>query len=721
MACSVSIARAAILSLLVLALHQSVVAQSMDGQFEDPLEQSRGFRDSCHDASTVRPNILLIMLDDLGFGDISATTGQFPTPHMDSLYENGIQLNHHYVHLMCSPSRTQFITGRYAMNLGYGEFLPWNNMEPGGIPIGQPTLANWLSEFGEYTTYGVGKWHLGYASTQLTPKANGFQHFFGFYQGAIDYLTKVYNDIEDGAESVYDFFEDEDACYQVIDSGINTMDLYSHKIHQYLDAEGQKVKAATLRGEVASPFFMMATLQSMHAPFPVLDDYEQECRETVSMSSSTQSEDYRASRQLYCELTLMTDSVVGEIIDSLRSNGLYGNTLIIFTADNGGDTDNGASNYPFRGTKGEFYEGNTRVITSISGGIIEKKGLSGTMRDELFSNLDWTPTLLQFAGYLDCIDPRDYSWDGRNQYDAILNTPQYDRLRDSRKSLILNIGDAQLRSARITVEHEGKRYKYLKSDNSSALDRWIYSGRLSDVWTVPDYGLTSETEDGKALPGLRVIEYNADSEQMSFSQHYHDAFLFDLSADPSELYNLLHPTLGHYDEALNAEIVSQCDQLLAQFLIENVDELFCPPLDWLHQRPPSGDPKYLDDGKFVRPFLSDKEYRFLLTEMFADDDNSVPQKLQDLYLTPWVVPERTRSEELRTDAVSASISDGINPLGHLKGNVMVPMILGFCVVAIEVLVIAFFRYRVKPDDVDQLGVAGEWSARKVNVGYGSME
>merc|ERR1719295_2384178 len=145
-----------------------------------------------------RPNIVFIMLDDLGWGDLSATTGQFPTPNMDSLMTNGVTLNRHYVHLMCSPSRTQFLTGRYAMNLGFGEFFPWDDSEMGGIPIGQPTVANWLSDFGDYTTYGVGKWQMGYANERLTPLYNGFNHFYGFYQGAIDYVTKTYNDIEDG-------------------------------------------------------------------------------------------------------------------------------------------------------------------------------------------------------------------------------------------------------------------------------------------------------------------------------------------------------------------------------------------------------------------------------------------------------------------------------------------------------------------------------------------
>ena len=155
---------AAFLYTVALSLGISAFTRAQEvinDEADDIQDQARGFRDSCHDESTLRPNFVMIMLDDLGFGDISATTGQFPTPNMDILYLHGIQLSHHYVHLMCSPSRTQFITGRYAMNLGFGEFLPWNNLEAGGIPIGQPTLANWLSEYGDYTTYGVGKWHMG--------------------------------------------------------------------------------------------------------------------------------------------------------------------------------------------------------------------------------------------------------------------------------------------------------------------------------------------------------------------------------------------------------------------------------------------------------------------------------------------------------------------------------------------------------------------------------
>ena len=124
--------------------------------------------DECENGTT-GPNIVFILMDGLGWGDLSSTTGKFPTPNMDSLWTHSVQLQRHYVHLAGSPSRTQFLTGRYAMNMGMGTFQSWGDSMIGGIPIGQPTVANWLSEFGEYTTYGVGKWHLGTPTLSEVP------------------------------------------------------------------------------------------------------------------------------------------------------------------------------------------------------------------------------------------------------------------------------------------------------------------------------------------------------------------------------------------------------------------------------------------------------------------------------------------------------------------------------------------------------------------------
>ena len=145
-----------------------------------------------------KPNIIFILMDDIGWNDVGFNGGQFPTPNIDALHAESVYLNRHYIHLMCSPSRSQMITGRYAMYQGYGKMLPWDYTEIGGIPVGQPTIAQWLKEVGGYTTYAVGKWHMGYASAHLLPTARGFDHFFGFYQGAIHYHDLKYIDIKYG-------------------------------------------------------------------------------------------------------------------------------------------------------------------------------------------------------------------------------------------------------------------------------------------------------------------------------------------------------------------------------------------------------------------------------------------------------------------------------------------------------------------------------------------
>merc|ERR1712087_689014 len=121
--------------------------------------------------------------------------------------DHSVELTRHYIHLMCSPSRTQFLTGRYAMRQGIGKMLPWDYTEIGGIPLGQPTIANWLQTAG-YTTYAVGKWHCGYAMNELLPTSKGFDHFYGFYQGAIHYDNLKYIDIKYGDSNHFDFWED---------------------------------------------------------------------------------------------------------------------------------------------------------------------------------------------------------------------------------------------------------------------------------------------------------------------------------------------------------------------------------------------------------------------------------------------------------------------------------------------------------------------------------
>merc|ERR1719474_2149056 len=273
------------------------------------------YDDACDDETTVRPNIVMLLLDDLGYSDIHINGGEFPTPNIDSFMNNSVKISHHYVHLMGSPSRTQFLTGRYAMNLGLGEFETWSYKQMIGIPLGQPTLANWLGQFGTYTTYAVGKWNLGYANTNLLPKAKGFDHFYGFYQGAISYNQKRYYDVDDGMTDYYDFWEDGLPSDDAMASNASTLKLYSDKIAEYLAEEGAKRRHKRLLAKRVEPFFLYYAMQSMHAPFIDPDTvpiYHTLCDDMLSDDGLTGYA--RRQRTKYCVLTLLTDKYVGELV-----------------------------------------------------------------------------------------------------------------------------------------------------------------------------------------------------------------------------------------------------------------------------------------------------------------------------------------------------------------------------------------------------------------------
>lgn len=366
---------------------------------------------------------------------------------------------------------------------------------------------------------------------------------------------------------------------------------------------------------------------------------------------------------------------------TLRDLGLYDDTLVVFTADNGGETDRGASNYPFRGTKGELYEGNTRTLTAVTGGVVEKRGLRG-LRTAMVSNLDWTPTLLSLAGYLDCIDKEDRTWDGVDQTPMLLSGE--DEKVEERDALVLNVGDDELRSARILVRVGGKLFKYAKSDSTSAADRWIYSDRLSDVWTQPMY-----SDDEMKVLGIDVIDYDETKEELMFSQVFEDRFLFDLSSDESEKYNLLNPEVPHFDAEVNDEVVGRAEALLSAWMAKNKDELFSAPIDFLHERLKAGDPSKTEDGKFVRPFLSDREYKHMLEKKLEVEAEAVPPGLRELYLSAWVSPSAVMDRE---GLVQDMVAEELTERGEKLMDVSLLLPIGLAAFAVVLILCAIALY-----------------------------
>merc|ERR1719319_374292 len=432
---------------------------------------------------------------------------------------------------------------------------------------------------------------------------------------------------------VHDFWEDGEPAQDAIDSEVDSMRLYADKIDEYLATEANKNRRSPEESDGASHFFLLAALQSMHIPLPAVEEqFGEQCGDDN-----------------YCSLLLLIDEIVGRLISSLRQNHLWDSTLIVFSSAEGGEIARGASNYPLRGSQGEFHDGNNRVLTAVYGGYIEKEldlvaPHSGAQRDSLVSNLDWTPTLLSMAGFLDCIDESDRTWDGVDQSAVIVSGDV-----SPRTELVLNIGDKFLKSAAVIFEaDDGALIKFVSTDLSDKGEEWVNFKRFhsTDSWSE----LSSEGE-----LSVKVWEDFKEEAEMKYSQMTSEgAFLFDLSADESEHYNLLNEGCPDFDDARNQKLLDAAESILNAFL--DADELWSPVLPALHEKFAEGEPGQSSDGLFVRPFLKNDEYKAFIRQMFIDEKQFHGAAQKALYTEEWVSPwSYVKSvEDVRADRASNS-------------------------------------------------------------------
>ena len=268
--------------------------------------------------------------------------------------------------------------------------------------------------------------HPGYAYQGLLPGSRGFDHFYGFYQGAIHYDNLKYIDIKYGDSNHFDFWED-GRENRIMDNAdpktMNSMRLYRQKIIENIHDEKRNED---------SPFYMFLPLQTIHGPLDEIHEKEPQCKEILPGDATN-------ARHKYCQNMLLTDDIIGDIINALKESDNWDNTLFIFTSDNGADVGNAGCNYPLRGTKGTLFDGNIRTLAIVGGGLITDEQ-RGTVRDVLFSSLDWTPTLLDFAGILGDIEGKDRTWDGVSQHDLIMEGLGEDEKNKRRNHIVLNIG-----------------------------------------------------------------------------------------------------------------------------------------------------------------------------------------------------------------------------------------------------------------------------------------
>lgn len=311
-----------------------------------------------------KPNIIVVLTDDQGWADVGFNGAtDIPTENLDRLASEGVIFSNGYVsHPYCSPSRAGLLTGRYQARFGHDCNMPYKveNDETVGTPLSEKMMSEALKEQG-YRTSAIGKWHLG-DHPDLYPPAQGFDHWFGFPGGGMNYRGKSKDDIH----TVYrnrKKVPDNELTYLTDDFTNEAIDFISKKDDK--------------------PFFMYLAYNAPHAPDQA----------TKAYLENTKHIEY-AGRSIYAAMVNAVDINVGKIDSTLVANNLKDNTILVFLSDNGGRISH-ADNRPNRGHKGMLFEGGIKVPFFITW----PNQIKGNQTyNKTVSSLDLFPTFLNAAG-----------------------------------------------------------------------------------------------------------------------------------------------------------------------------------------------------------------------------------------------------------------------------------------------------------------------------------
>jgi arylsulfatase A-like enzyme len=330
-----------------------------------------GFSHGFGGVKSSRPNVVFIMADDLGYADLSCYgRPDFTTPNIDRLAADGVRFTQAYANsAVCSATRTALITGRYQYRLAVGLEEPLASPQHQvGLPPQHPTLPSLLKNAGYGTTL-VGKWHLGWLP-EFGPLQSGYEHFYGFRGGALDYFTHKPGTGADVSEDLWD------------------QDAPVHQAGYLTELLGDRaVSVIRDYGREQRPFFLSLHFNAPHWPWEGPED------EAESKRISNLSDYDGGSQKTYAQMVDAMDRQVGRVVDALAEAQLAENTIIVFTSDNGGERF--ADTWPFTGKKGELLEGGLRIPA-----IVRWPGhvRPGKVSDQAMITMDWLPTLLEAAG-----------------------------------------------------------------------------------------------------------------------------------------------------------------------------------------------------------------------------------------------------------------------------------------------------------------------------------
>ena len=316
--------------------------------------------------ASTKPNIVFVLVDDWGFADIGLRNKAIKTPNFDNIATNGLILDRHYVFKYCSPSRASFLTGRWPHHAHQ-----WNLQlsRMAGANINMTMLPAKLKTAG-YKTHMVGKWHQGLFESSYIPINRGFDSSTGFLNGGEDHMSEKVG-------CAIDYWKDDGP-----DPRNGTYDAYNYR------DDLMNIFQNHTKGD---PLFLYLALHNVHTPLQAPEEWLNKYAENSTCES----------RRTYQAMVSVADNVTGLAMELLKEKGMWDNTIMIVSADNGGAPCVG-SNYPLLGCKGTFFEGGVRSLAFANGGLIPDK-MRGKSTQGFIHIADWYATFCKLAG----VDPSD--------------------------------------------------------------------------------------------------------------------------------------------------------------------------------------------------------------------------------------------------------------------------------------------------------------------------
>ncbi|MEM1110526.1 MAG: sulfatase-like hydrolase/transferase [Pseudomonadota bacterium] len=333
-----------------------------------------------------RPNVIVMVADDLGWADVGFHGGDIDTPSLDRLAAEGAELHRFYTTPICSPTRAALMTGRNPMRLGvaYGVIMPWDNT---GIHPDEHFMPESFLAAG-YQTAMVGKWHLGHSQQTFHPNNRGFEHFYGHLHTEVGFYPPFAN------QGGKDFQRN---GVSINDEGYETFLL------------GDEASRYIRERDTDRPFFLYMPFIAPHTPLDApqeLQDKYANINTDLKPARSPDTDNTRtmsrlmmqpSARPMYAAVVDGMDQAIGQVLETLDAEGIADNTIVLFFSDNGGAAYSvgGADNVPLRGGKGDAFEGGIRVVSVMRW---PDQIPAGKRMDQIMTAMDVFPTLAEATG-----------------------------------------------------------------------------------------------------------------------------------------------------------------------------------------------------------------------------------------------------------------------------------------------------------------------------------